>query len=377
MPTKTLPDKAEAPAAAPDRPTVKTGVKAGVISSWPRPAGNRVIDPFDPPLPRYSGPQTIAHEEMPADARAFMDRQLSFHGIDPESFRRRWLDSARHGRAMRISWVPERSFVEPAQTFRHTWVRYALDGIVLRPGAELTLETPFGDPLELYVHRLTLMEGARLTVQGGAARLVVGQLVGARPETADSIEPATLLLASADGRDGDPGASGGAGPMGSTDLPDGGGGGGGKAGEPGLNGMPLRDMAVTVHTVTGRSRLLVRPGRGGHGGSGGSGGPGAYGHAVAFHRMGRGGDGGHGGEGGGGGAGGDAGLLRLDVHVRQPGSVFDLDVADGAPGAGGDGGGGGAGGIGLPDGLTGHAGRDGAPGRPGRPALVQWLRTGE
>ncbi|MBP2309482.1 hypothetical protein [Azospirillum melinis] len=351
MSTKTLPDKAEASAAVPEKPAV--------VSSWPRPAKNRVIDPFNPPLPRYSGPQTIAHEEMPADARAFMDRQLSFLGIDPESFRRRWLDSARHGSAIRISWVPERSFVEPAQTFRHTWVRYALDGIVLRPGAELTLETPFGDPVELYVHRLTLMEGARLTVQGGAARLVVGQLVGARPETADSVEPATLLLTSADGRDGDPGASGG------------------HAGEPGLNGMPLRDMAVTVHTVTGRSRLLVRPGRGGNGGGGGNGGPGTYGHAVALYRMGRGGDGGHGGEGGDGGAGGDAGLLRLDVHVRQPGSAFELDVADGAPGAGGMGGAGGAGGIGLPDGLTGHAGRDGAPGRPGRPALVQWLRTGE
>jgi hypothetical protein len=302
-----------------------------------------------------------------------MDRVFDFLGMDVGAVRRRWFDTVRHGPTPVISWMPGRSSAEPMQMLRHTWVRYAFDDFILRPGATLTIETPFSDPVELYFYRLVIMAGARVLILGGPAKLVIGCLVGARPGATGS----TLIeLVSADGRAGEPGTRGADGAHGSHDMPQGGPGHGGTQGSHGTGGAKLHDMVLQVHTLTGRVRLKVTPGSGGDGGAGGEGGRGATGHSISLYGMGQGGDGAEGAPGGNGGDGGDGGLLRLDVRVREPDSEFDVEMLSGRPGRGGGGGAGGAFGIGIPNGRRGSDGTAGADGRPGRPVVVEWANDG-
>jgi hypothetical protein len=330
-------------------------------------------DPFKPRLPRLSGPYIRGFSSISDPARAYMDRVFDFLGMDTDAVRRRWFDSVRHGATPVISWMPGRSYVEPIQMLRHTWVRYAFDDFILRSGATLTIETPFSDPVEIYLYRLVVMPGARVVIRGGPAKFTIGRLVGARPEAS---EPALIEMVSDDGRPGEPGARGADGVYGSHEMPRGGPGHGGSQGSDGTPGRKLHDMTLQVHTLTGQLRLKLRPGRGGAGGRGGDGGRGAIGHSISLYGMGEGGDGADGMTGGNGGDGGDSGLLRLDVRVREPGASLDLDVNAGQPGRGGPGGEGGAGGTGIPDGRPGVQGAAGADGRPGRPAVVEWAQGG-
>ncbi len=347
-------------------------------SKWPRPQRGRDASPFKLPRPRLSGPQTRGYEEIPKDARDFIDSIIGFHGMDAVMMRRQWLDTARHGKIMRLSWVIERSMLEPAQVWRHTFVRHALDHIVVRAGGVLILESPFSDPLELYAYRLTLEPGARVETRGASpVRLVVGQLVGAPPDADADAAPAEILVAGEDGRPGLPGGPGQCGEQRfsvSTDgPPDGGPGSGGGHGGPGTAGQSLREFTLIAHTLTGLTHLTVRPGAGGPGGPGGPGGCGAIGGAVAFYRMAAGGEGGAGGAGGCGGAGGDASEVRLDIRTRQPGADLCVTAEPGRGGAGGAGGAGGRAGIGCPDGKPGKNGCDGDRGTDGAAPDVRWI----
>ncbi len=329
------------------------------------------VDPFVPRLPRLSGPYGRAHAVIGGDARVFIDRVLDFLGMDLAAIRRRWFDSVRHGARPVLSWMPDRSSAEPVQMLRHTVVRYAFDDVILRPGACLTIETPFSDPVEIYAYRLVIMPGAEVRLLGGPARLVIGCLVGARPGNGDV---PTITMVSADGRPGEAGARGQDGAHGSHDMPQGGPGHGGSQGSHGTAGAPLHDVTLQVHTLQGLVRLRAQPGAGGDGGAGGAGGAGAIGHSISLYKMGQGGDGADGAPGGDGGAAGDGGLLHLDVRMRGPGAVLSLDVQAGRPGLAGAGGAGGAGGMGVPDGAAGQAGPQGSAGRAGRPVNIQWAQ---
>lgn len=347
-----------------------TGTQRTRPSKWPRPHRDQSYDPFDLPLPRYSGPQCSGHLEMPADACAHMDRVLNFIRIAPDTVRWRWLDSKRHGQNLRLSWIADRSFHDPVETWKHLRVRHVYDHIVLRKGARLELETPFGDPLEVYMHKLTMMEGSQIVISGGACSLTIGQWVGTSEAGNDL--PA-ILLTSQNGRDGPVGNAGDDGQHGSRDHPPGGPATYGAHGGPGLGASPLNDCAVAVHTMTGHGCLRVQPGRGGAGGDGQAGGRGGHGGTIAFFKMGAGGDGGHGGDGGQGGAGANAGRLRLDFRNRQPDSDVVFDIQSGLGGRGGAAGPGGVGGIGAPDGQHGEAGRVGDPGAEPSPPEIHWV----
>jgi hypothetical protein len=327
------------------------------------------VDPFKPRRPRLFGPYVRGYEAVPEAARIYMDRVLGFLGLDVDKARRLWFDSLRHGPTPTISWMPGRSWADPAQTLRHELVRYAFDDVILRPGTVLTVETPFNDPIELYFYRLVVMQGARVVILGGPATLTMGQLVGAAP---DAGEPSEIEMRGADGRPGQPGARGADGQHGSHADPAGGPGHGGTQGTGGMAGGRLHDMGLRTHTLTGRVRLTVRPGAGGDGGRGGDGGDGSIGHSISLFGMGQGGDGAEGAPGGGGGDGGDGGTLRLDVRARDPGAELELDVHQGQPGRAGGGGAGGLGGIGIPDGRPGRLGPPGANGAPGRPVRIEW-----
>ncbi|WP_255006472.1 hypothetical protein [Roseovarius sp. M141] len=347
-----------------------TGTQRKRPSAWPRPDRDQGCDPFDLPLPRYSGPQCSGHQEMPTDARAHMDRVLTFLDIAPDRVRWRWLDSKRHGQDLRLSWIAARSYHDPVQTWKHLRVRHVYDHIILREGARLELETPFGDPLEVYLHKLTMMEGSQITITGGACSLTIGQWVGTRDAGGDL---PTILLTSQDGRDGSIGNAGEDGQHGSRDHPTGGNASYGAHGGQGLSAAPLHDCAVAVHTMTGHGCLRVQPGRGGAGGGGQPGGCGGHGGTIAFFQMGVGGDGGHGGDGGPGGGGATTGQLRLDFRNRQPGSDVVFDIQPGLGGPGGAAGPGGAGGIGTPDGQPGQNGRPGDPGATSPPPTIHWV----
>lgn len=340
-------------------------------SRWPRPVRDRSCNPFDLPLPRLSGPQCSGHLEMPEDALAHMDKVISFLGFDLEKRRWNWLDSARHGRDLRLSWVEARSYHEPDETWKHLRVRYVYDHIVLREGATLDLETPFGDPLEVYAHKLTMMAGARVRIKGGATSLSVGQWVG--QQAPDKAQLPVIELTSDDGRPGEGGIWGADGVAGTREMPQGGPGSSAGNGAQGLNGAPLRNCAIAVHTMTGYGRVRIRPGAGGPGGPGGPGGAGGQGGTVALFRIGQGGEGGAGGHGGDGGRGGDAGMVRLSFRRRQPDSDVILEIAPGSGGAGGAAGPGGAGGLGWPDGIAGANGRVGSRGADGRPPEPVWV----
>ncbi len=346
------------------------GTQRRIRSAWPRTKRDQSCDPFDPPLPRYSGPQSSGHLEMPTDACAHMDRVLDFIGIKPEEIRGRWLDSKRHGSQLRLSWIIDRSFHDPAETWKHLRVCYAYDHIVLREGATLELETPFEDPLEVYVHKLTMLAGAKILLNGGNITLCVGQWVGTPQPGADQPE---LLLTSEDGGVGQVGNAGQDGVMGDRDHSNGGNASAGANGGPGRDAAPLGDCAVAVHTMTGHGRVTVRPGRGGAGGPGQPGGRGGRGASISFFKIGEGGAGGNGGDGGMGGAGGNAGQLRLDFRNRQPESDVIFDISHGMGGTGGPGAAAGLGGLGNPDGRPGRNGRTGDTGPTGRPPQIRWV----
>lgn len=353
----------------------RIGSQSKPPSKWPRPQRDQNCDPFDLPLPRYSGPQCSGHLEMPTDACTHMDRVLNFINVAPETVRWRWLDSKRHGPNLRLSWIAERSFHDPVETWKHLRVRHVYDHIILRKGARLELETPFGDPLEIYLHKLTMMEGACVVINGGACSLTIGQWVGTRAKGTDM---PTILLTSPSGRNGTVGNAGDDGQHGTRDRPLGGPATFGAHGGQGLGASPLRDCAVAVHTMTGHGCLRVQPGQGGAGGDGQSGGRGGSGGTIAFFKMGAGGNGGHGGDGGQGGPGARAGGLRLDFRNRQPDSDVVFDIQSGAGGRGGSAGPRGLGGTGTPDGKHGEDGRQGDPGPDGPQPQVRWInRWGE
>ncbi|MDP9840616.1 hypothetical protein J2T09_005404 [Neorhizobium huautlense] len=345
--------------------------KPGSASAWPRPKRDRSCDPFALPLPRYSGPQCSGHLEMPQDALAHMDKVVTFLGFDAEKTRWTWIDTARHGKSIRLSWVEDRSYHSPAETWRHLRVRFVYDHIVLREGATLELETPFGDPLEIYVHKLTMMAGARIVINGGATVLSVGQWVGLKEASSQDL-PA-IELVSAAGRPGHVGSAGADGSAGCRDVPQGDPASGGASGAPGLNGDPLRNCAVSVHTMTGYGRLRIEPGAGGAGAAGQPGGNGGRGGTIAFFKIGPGGNGGDGGDGGDGGRGGDAASVRLDFRRRQQNSDVVFEILAGRGGPGGAAGAAGAGGLGWPDGLDGRHGRPGQQGMEGRPPDIFWV----
>lgn len=345
--------------------------KSKPASEWPRPRRDRTCDPFALPLPRYSGPQCSGHLEMPEDALAHMDRVISFLGLTPEKTRWTWLDTARHGKNIRLSWVEDRSYHSPAETWRHLRVRFVYDHIILREGATLELETPFSDPLEVYVHKLTMMAGARVVIKGGATVLSVGQWVGLKENRGQDL-PAIELISAA-GRPGHIGVAGQDGVVGSRDVPQGGPASGGACGAPGLNGDPLRNCAISVHTMTGYGRVRIQPGAGGAGGAGQPGGHGGRGGTIAFFKIGPGGNGGDGGDGGDGGRGGDAGSVRLDFRRRQENSDVVFEIAPGRGGPGGAAGLPGAGGLGRPDGQDGRHARPGQQGSEGRTPDICWV----
>jgi hypothetical protein len=227
---------------------------------------------------------------------------------------------------------------------------FAAEILEVAAGNTLVVRAPAGQAVRLVAGRLTLGEGARVTVQSP------GEIHAARAELGDDT---VIDLVGEDGGLGQAGLSGPHGVWGfmsNQNRPDGG---NGEHGTPGGDGEP-GGGALFLGSVTGTATVIAGAGNGAPGGPGGPGGHGweGIGNMAA-------GNGGKGGNGGPGGNGGRGGVVVVDVAL-EPGAALNLIPRASTGGPGGSLGRGGKGGtksvLHGRDGKDGIGGDDGGPG---------------
>ena len=262
-----------------------------------------------------------------------------------------------------LSWDRARSYVTPARYLDEGTACIALQDVVVQPGDELSVESPYGQNVVLVARSLQLGAGSVLRVSTGTT-LKLGELRAlASPEGGLGDPPAVVAI----GTDGSPGSNGSNAPAGPNGGP-GQNGGWGMNGGHGSNGGPggnAPNIVVQAGTLSGTLHVTIRGGQGGNGGRGGNGGNGGNGGPQFQGRIAAGGGGGMGGNGGTGGTGGNGGVVTVVFDAMESGTKVVLVNTPAPGGNGGMGGAGAPGGSGSPPGPGGNAGVTGPPGAPG------------